>query len=109
MMLTALLLFSAGFVAGLGAWWFSLDRRRGKAVRELAQAHDLYVDAVHDASIRALRYGVAGDFTFLVSRAHPRADGKQVAILQSERGILLEPDTSSTEEDPKVEEDSKVP
>jgi hypothetical protein len=102
MMLTALLLFSAGFVAGLGAWWFSLDRRRGKEVRKLAQAHHLPVDAVHDASIRALRYGFAEDFTFLVSKAHPRADGKQGSVLQSERGISLEPDISSTEEDPKV-------
>lgn len=82
MMLTALLLFSAGFVAGLGAWWFSLDRRRGKEVRELAHAHHLHVDAVHEASTRALRYGFAEDFTFLVGKAHPRAGGKNVSILR---------------------------
>lgn len=82
MMLTALWLFSAGFVFGLGVWWFSLDRRRGKEVRELAEAHHLYADAVHDAYARALRYGFAEDFTFLVKKAHPRVGGTDVSILQ---------------------------
>jgi hypothetical protein len=70
-MLTTLWLFSAGFVTGLGAWWFSLDRRRGKEVRALAHAHHLHVDTVHEASIRALEYGFAEDFLFLVRKAHP--------------------------------------
>jgi hypothetical protein len=82
MMLTALWLFSAGFVFGLGAWWFSLDRRRGKEARKLAEAHQLYADAVHDAYVRALRYGFAEDFTFLVRKAHPRVNGKNVSILR---------------------------
>jgi hypothetical protein len=81
-MLTVLLLFSAGFVSGLGTWWCSLDRRRGKEARKLAEAHHLYADAVHDAYARALRYGFAEDFTFLVRKAHPRVGGKDVAILQ---------------------------
>jgi hypothetical protein len=81
-MLTVLWLFSAGFVSGLGTWWFSLDRRRGKEARQLAGAHHLYVDAVHDAYIRALRYGCAEDFTFLVRKAHPRVGGTDVSLLQ---------------------------
>jgi hypothetical protein len=82
MMVTALWLFSAGFVSGLVAWWFSLDRRRGKEARKLAEAHHLYADAVHDAYARALRYGFAEDFTFLVRKAHPRVGGKDVSLLQ---------------------------
>ena len=79
-MLTVLWLFSAGFVSGLGAWWFSLDRRRGKEARKLAEAHHLYADAVHDAYARALRYGCAEDFTFLVRKAHPRVGGQDVSL-----------------------------
>jgi hypothetical protein len=30
------------------------------------------VDAVHEASVRALRYGFVDDFTFLVEQAHRR-------------------------------------
>ena len=82
MIVTALWLFGAGFVSGLGAWWVSLDRRRGKEARKLAEAHHLYADAVHDAYARALRYGFAEDFTFLVRKAHPQVGGTDVAILQ---------------------------
>ena len=74
MMLTTVTLFSAGFVAGLGVWWLSLDRHRGKEVRTLARTHRLQVDAVHEAAVRALRYGFVEDFTFLVRQAHPQED-----------------------------------
>jgi len=99
MMLTALLLFGAGFVAGLGAWWFCLDRRRGKEVRELARAHHLHVDAVHEASTRALRYGFAEDFTFLVRKAHPRAGGKNVSILRPQWSTDVKEDPSFVKEE----------
>jgi hypothetical protein len=99
MMLTALLLFSAGFVSGLGAWWFSLDRRRGKEARKLAWAHHLYADAVHDAYVRALRYGFAEDFTFLVGKAHPRANGKNVSVLRPQWSIDRKEAPSFVEED----------
>jgi len=102
MMLTTLLLFSAGFVTGLGAWWFSLDRRRGKEVRELAHAHHLHVDAVHEASARALRYGFAEDFTFLVKKAHPRVGGKNVSVLWPQRSLDGKEDSSFVEEGKKV-------
>ena len=82
MRMTALWLFSAGFGSGLVAWWFSLDRRRGKEARKLAEAHHLYADAVHEAYARALRYGFAEDFTFLVRKAHPRVGGTDVSIRQ---------------------------
>lgn len=82
MIVTALWLFSAGFVFGLGVWWFSLDRRRGKEARQLAGGHHLYADAVREASIRALRYGFAEDFTFLVRKAHPRVGGADVSVLR---------------------------
>ena len=99
MMLTTLLLFSAGFVAGLGAWWFSLDRRRGKEVRELAHAHHLHVDAVHEASARALRYGFAEDFTFLVKKAHPRVGGQNVPVLRPQWSTDGKEDPSFVEEE----------
>ena len=99
MMLTALWFFSAGFVSGLGAWWFSLDRRRGKEARELAGAHHLHADAVHDAYVRALRYGFAEDFTFLVKKAHPRVGGKTVSALQPQRSTDVKEDPSFVEEE----------
>jgi hypothetical protein len=100
-MLTALLLLSAGFVFGLGAWWFSLDRRRGKEARHLAQAHHLHVDAVHGAYVRALRYGFVEDFTFLVRKAHPRADGEKVFALRPEWRINQEKVSPFSGEDKK--------
>lgn len=81
-MLTVIITFSAGFAAGLGIWWLSLDRRRGKEARELVQTHHLHVATVHHAYVRALRYGSAEDFTFLVRKAHPHTDGQKVSVLQ---------------------------
>ncbi len=98
-MLTALLLFGVGFAGGLGTWWFSLDRRRGKEVRALAQAHRLPVDAVHEASVRALRYGFAEDFAFLVKKAHPRAGGKNVSILRPQWSTDVKEDPSFVEKE----------
>jgi hypothetical protein len=72
-------------------------------MRKLAHAHRLYVDAVHDASVRALQYGFAEDFVFLVHKAHPQAEGKNVAVLRPAWSIDLGADT------PFVEEDQKVP
>ncbi|MBI3245969.1 MAG: hypothetical protein HYZ50_05635 [Deltaproteobacteria bacterium] len=80
MMFTAVTLFSVGFAIGLGIWWMSLDRRRGREVRKLAHTHRLPVDAVHEASARALRYGFVEDFTFLVRKAHPQPDSKDGAV-----------------------------
>ena len=82
MLFSTLVLFSAGFTAGLGIWWLSLDRRRGKEVRTLARAYQLQVEAVHEAAVRALRYGFAEDFTFLVSTAHPSPDRKNGTVLR---------------------------
>ena len=79
-MLTMCALFSVGFIVGLGVWWLSLDRRRGKEVRELAYAHQLQIDAVHEASARALRYGFVEDFAFLVRKAHPQPDSKDAVV-----------------------------
>jgi hypothetical protein len=73
-MWTILWLFSAGSVIELRAWGFSLNRRRGKEVWALVHAHHLHVDTVHEASIRALQYGVAEDFSFLVKKAHPTGE-----------------------------------
>jgi hypothetical protein len=58
-----------------------MDRRRGKEVRELTRLHHLQVDAVHEASVRALRYGFVDDFTFLVEQAHRQADTMQATVL----------------------------
>jgi hypothetical protein len=99
MMVTALLLFSAGFVSGLGTWWFSLDRRRGKEARKLAGVHHLYADTVHDAYVRALRYGFAEDFTFLVRKAHPGVGGKNVSARQPQWSIDGKEAPSFVEED----------
>ena len=84
MMFTILTLFSVGFATGLGVWWMSLDRCRWKEVRELASAHQLQIDAVHEASARALRYGFVEDFTFLVRKAHPQPDSKDAVVRLAE-------------------------
>lgn len=80
MMLTTITLFSAGFATGLGIWWMSLDRHCGKEVRKLAHTHQLPVEAVHEAAVRALRYGFVEDFTFLVRTAHPQLDSKDAVV-----------------------------
>ena len=70
MLLSTLWLFIVGVAVGLGIWWLSMDRRRGKEVRVLSKVHHLPVDAVHEAFVRALRYGFVEDFTFLVEKVH---------------------------------------
>jgi hypothetical protein len=81
MLISTLWLFGAGVATGLGVWWLSMDRRRGKEVRELTRLHHLQVDAVHEAAVRALRYGFVGDFTFLVEQAHHQKDNAQATVL----------------------------
>ncbi len=102
MMLTTVTLFSAGFVTGLGIWWLSLDRHRGKEVRKLAHTHRLQVDAVHEAAVRALQYGFVEDFTFLVRQAHPQGDSKDVAVRLSEWNLDLDKDASCGEAEHKA-------
>lgn len=102
MMLTTVTLFSAGFVAGLGVWWVSLDRHRGKEVRTLAHTHRLQVDAVHEAAVRALRYGFVEDFTFLVRQAHPQGDSKDGAVRLSGWNLELNKDVSCGEAEHKA-------
>lgn len=102
MMLTTVMLFSAGFVAGLGVWWVSLDRHRGKEVRKLAHTHRLQVDAVHEAAVRALRYGFVEDFAFLVRQAHPQGDSKDVDVRLSGWNLDLSKDTSCGEAEHKA-------
>ena len=97
MMLTTVTLFSAGFVAGLGVWWVSLDRHRGREVRTLAHTHQLQVDAVHEAAVRALRYGFVEDFTFLVRQAHPQGGSTDAAVQLSRWKPDLNKDTSGGE------------
>jgi len=80
MVLSTLWLFGAGVATGLAVWWLSMDRRRGKEVRKLTRMHHLQVGAVHEASIRALRYGFVGDFTFLVEQAHRLEDNSQMTV-----------------------------
>jgi hypothetical protein len=84
-MFIACTLFSVGFMAGLGVWWLSLDRCRGKEVRDLASLHHLPVDAVHEAAVRALRSGFVEDFTFLVRKAHPRVENEDTLVRLAER------------------------
>src|SRR5262249_30385747 len=79
--------------AGFPAW-----EQRGKEARELAGVHHLYDDAVHDAYVRALRYGFAEDFTFLVKKAHPRVGGKDVSILRPQWSTGGKEDPSFVEE-----------
>jgi len=102
MTLTTVTLFSAGFVAGLGVWWLSLDRHRGKEVRKLARTHRLQVDAVHEAAVRALRYGFVEDFTFLVRQAHPQGDSKDIAVRLSGWNLDLSKDTLCGEAEHKA-------
>ncbi len=83
-MFIACTLSSVGFMAGLGVWRLSLDRRRGKEVRALASLHHLPVDAVNEAAVRALRYGFVEDFTFLVRKAHPRAENEDTLVRLAE-------------------------
>jgi len=80
MVLSTLWLFSAGVATGIAVWWLSMDRRRGKEVRELTRMHHLQVDAVHEASVRALRYGFVDDFTFLVEQAHRQKANTQATV-----------------------------
>ncbi|MGE0679901.1 MAG: hypothetical protein AB7P69_03180 [Candidatus Binatia bacterium] len=81
MLLSTLWFFGAGVATGFGVWWLSMDRRRGKEVRELVRMHHLQVDAVHEASVRALRYGFVDDFTFLVEQAHRQKDNAPATVL----------------------------
>lgn len=80
MVLSTLWLFGAGVATGLAVWWLSMDRRHGKEVRELTRMHHLRVDAVHEASVRALRYGFVDDFTFLVEQAHRQEANTQATV-----------------------------
>jgi hypothetical protein len=102
MTLITVTLFSAGFIAGLGVWWLSLDRYRGKEVRKLAHTHRLQVDVVHEAAVRALRYGFVEDFTFLVRQVHPQGDSKDVAGRLSGWNLDLNKDTSGGEAEHKA-------
>lgn len=102
MLFPTLWLFGAGLATGLGVWWFSLDRRRGKEVRELAHTHRLHVDAVHEASVRALRYGFVEDFLFLVSKAHPRGKSGNGSILQPKGHKVIHEDTAFREKNHKL-------
>lgn len=79
-MLTTVTLVGVGFVAGLGIWWHSRDRRRGRALRHLALHYRLPVEAVQDAALRALQYGLLEDFTFLVRIAHPQPHNGEAPI-----------------------------
>jgi hypothetical protein len=36
---------------------------------------------VHEAALRALRYGVVNDFTFLIGKSHPQKGSTRVAVL----------------------------
>lgn len=83
-MLIACIFFSVGLMAGLGVWRLSLDRRRGQEVRELAYLYHLPIDAVHEAAVRALRYGFVEDFTFLVRKAHPRVENEDTLVRLAE-------------------------
>lgn len=81
MLLSTLLPFGAGVATGLGVWWLSMDRRRGKEVRKLVNMHHLQINAVHEASVRALRYGFVDDFTFLVEQVHRQKDNAPATVL----------------------------
>ena len=79
-MLTSMAVFSVGVAIGLGAWWLSRDRRRGKAVRLLASTNHLQVEVLYDACMQALRSGRLEDFTFLVRQVHPQPERKPIDI-----------------------------
>jgi hypothetical protein len=81
MPISTLWLFGAGVATGLGVWWLSMDRRRGKEMRALTRMRHLQVDAVHEAVVRALRYGFVDDFTFLMEQAHRQKDNAQATVL----------------------------
>lgn len=81
MLLSTRWLFNAGVATGLGVWWLSVDRWRGKEMRALMRLRHLQADAVHEASVRALRYGFVADFTFLVVQAHRQKDNAQATVL----------------------------
>ena len=102
MMFTTVTPFCVGFLAGLGVWWLSLDRHRGKEVRKLAHTYRLQADAVHEAAVRALRYGFVEDFTFLVRQAHPQRDSRDVVARLSEWSLDLNKDASCGKAERKV-------
>jgi hypothetical protein len=102
MALSTLWLFGAGVATGLGFWWLSMDRRRGREIRALTRLHHLQVDAVHEASVRALRYGFVGDFTFLVEQAHRQKDNAPATVLPTVWRDELREDISSEKGEQKA-------
>ena len=87
-MLGELVSFALGSGLGLGLWFFSLDRRRGREARMAAHSHRLWLDGVHGAYIRALRYGNMEDLILIIKKAHAPEE-RSDKVLREDQTINL--------------------